>query len=161
MDLFKGLISLGNIPKGLPFASFLAAFAFAGAGGNLNLAQSFYVKEKGYGMGKYGGKITSILTGSVQDLKLAGSKFTITNESLSNFKAWWKVVNLEHFLVFWIGGIVSICMLSLLAYSTVYGKVGLPTGVEFIIFESAEIAKILGPIVGLSLIHISEPTRPY
>jgi hypothetical protein len=154
MDLFKGLISLGNIPKGLPFASFLAAFAFAGAGGNLNLAQSFYVKEKGYGMGKYGGKITSILTGSVQDLKLTGSKFTITNESLSNFKAWWKVVNIEHFLVFWVGGIVSICMLSLLAYSTVYGKAGLPTGVEFIIFESGEISKILGPIVGVLFLII-------
>lgn len=148
MDLFKGLISIGNIPKGLPFASFLAAFAFAGAGGNLNLAQSFYVKEKGYGMGKYGGKITSILTGSVQELKLTGSKFTITNESLSNFKAWWKVVNLEHFLVFWAGGIVSICMLSLLAYSTVHGKVGLPSGVEFIIFESGVIGSIMGTFVG-------------
>jgi hypothetical protein len=40
-------------------------------------------------------------------------------------------------------------MLSLLAYSTVFGKVGLPNGVEFIIFESGEISKILSPVVGV------------
>lgn len=148
IDLFNGIINFGNIPQGLPFASFLAAFAFAGAGGNLNLAQSFYVKEKGYGMGKYGGRITSILTGDVQDLKLTGSKFLINNESLSKFRQWWRITNLEHFLVFWFGGVVSILLLSLLAYSTVFGKVGLPTGVEFIIFEAGVISTKLGSIIG-------------
>ncbi|MDP1710058.1 MAG: Nramp family divalent metal transporter, partial [bacterium] len=35
IDLFSGVINFGNLPKGLPFASFLAAFAFSWAGGNL------------------------------------------------------------------------------------------------------------------------------
>jgi len=135
-------------------ASFLAAFAFAGAGGNLNLAQSFYIKEKGYGMGKYGGKITSILTGKLEKLKLEGSKFIINKENLEKFNNWWKVTNLEHLLVFWFGGIISICLLALLAYSTVNGLPNLPTGVNFIITESQVISSRLGEIVGTAFLLI-------
>lgn len=154
VDLFVGMTRFGFIPEGLPFASFLAAFAFAGAGGNLNLAQSFYIKEKGYGMGKYGGRITSILTGDVQDLKLTGSKFIINNESLVKFREWWRVMNLEHFLVFWVGGVVSICLLSLLAYSTVNGLPDLPTGVEFVIRESEVISSKLGSVIGMGFLLV-------
>jgi len=154
LDMLRGAVSVGKIPEGLPFASFLAAFAFAGAGGNLNLAQSFYVKEKGYGMGKYGGKITSILTGKVEDISITGSTFAMNKENIDRFKAWWKVVNLEHLLVFWFGGIVSICMLSLLAYSTVFGSGGLPAGVDFIIYEASVIASKISPIVATTFLLI-------
>lgn len=154
VDLVIGATKFGYIPDGLPFAAFLAAFAFAGAGGNLNLAQSFYVKEKGYGMGKYGGKITSILTGRIEELKLTGSRFVITKESLINFNNWWRVTNIEHFLVFWFGGVVSICLLSLLAYSTIFGIPNLPTGVEFIIQESQVISQRLGSIVGILFLTV-------
>jgi hypothetical protein len=154
LDLIIGATQFGNIPEGLPFASFLAAFAFAGAGGNLNLAQSFYVKEKGYGMGKYGGKITSFLTGKLETLKLYGSKFVINNENLDKFNAWWKVTNLEHLVVFWFGGVISICLLSLLAYSTVNGIPNLSTGVDFIITESQVIGQRLGQIVDTAFLLI-------
>ncbi|MFZ3301620.1 MAG: Nramp family divalent metal transporter [Microgenomates group bacterium] len=153
-DLVVGATKFGYIPEGLPIASFLAAFAFAGAGGNLNLAQSFYIKEKGYGMGKYGGKITSILTGKLEKLKLTGSKFVINSENLEKFKAWWKVTNLEHLVVFWFGGIISICLLALLAYSTVNGMSNLPTGVDFIITESQVISSKLGQFIGTAFLLI-------
>lgn len=153
-ELLVGITQFGNIPAGLPIASFLAAFAFAGAGGNLNLAQSFYIKEKGYGMGKYGGRITSILTGEVSEMKLTGSKFEISSTNMEKFKSWWKVMNLEHFFVFWCGGVLSICMLALLAYSTVYGTENLPTGVDFIIHESVVISQRLGQIVGTLFLAI-------
>src|SRR3990167_10987712 len=55
--LSAGLIGRGDgywfLPAGIPLASFLAAFAFSGAGGNLNLTQSSYIREKGYGMGYF------------------------------------------------------------------------------------------------------------
>lgn len=153
-DLVVGATKIGYIPEGLPVASFLAAFAFAGAGGNLNLAQSFYVKEKGYGMGKYGGKITSILTGKLEKLKLTGSRFVVNSENLEKFKAWWKVTNLEHLVVFWFGGIISICLLALLAYSTVNGMPNLPTGVDFIITESQVISSKLGQFIGTAFLLI-------
>ena len=155
LDLFKGITNFPFFPEGLPIVSFLAAFAFAGAGGNLNLAQSFYVKEKGYGMGKYGGKITNLLSGEATDIKLEGTHFLVNDENIKKFKNWWKVTNLEHLLVFWLGGVLTICLLSLLAYSTVYGLGGLTNGVEFLIKESGAISIKVGSFVGLLFLIVA------
>lgn len=148
-DLFSGMGGfLRPFPRGLPIVSFLAAFAFAGAGGNLNLAQSFYIKEKGYGMGKFGGKITSILTGKLEEIALEGKDFEKTPDNLKRFSDWWRLVNLEHFLVFWGGGVISILLLALLAYSTVFGSVTPGAGIEFMIYEASEIARQTIPFLG-------------
>ena len=125
VDLANGLMGKGPdywlLPAGIPIASFLAALAYAGAGGNLNLAQSFYVKAKGYGMGKYAGRITSLLTGKKEEVSLTGAKFECTEENVKTFKEWWKNINIEHFLVFWVTGSVTILLLALLSYVTTYG----------------------------------------
>ena len=147
--LGAGIVNFGYLPVGIPIASFLAAFAFSGAGGNLNLAQSFYVKEKGYGMGKFGGRITSILTGRQEEIKLEGTKFEMTKENLSRFRKWWKLINIEHLIIFWAMGLISICLLSLLSFSTTYGK-GLSSGISFVIEE----ASVIGTPIFLILIGL-------
>ncbi len=156
--LFKGLVGVGNnyfiFPEGLPIASFLAAFAFSGAGGNLNLAQSFYIKEKGYGMGKYGGRITSILTGEVEQIKLEGAKFEMNNENVKRFRRWWKLINIEHLIVFLITGATTICLLGLLAYATAYGKTTPGVGIDFVFFEAVEIAKSTFPFFGTAFLVV-------
>lgn len=148
----KGLVGIGEgynfLPVGIPIASFLAAFAFSGAGGNLNLAQSFYIKEKGYGMGKYGGRITSILTGKVEKIELTGAKFTMNSVNISRFEKWWNLINKEHLLVFWATGAFTICLLGLLSYSTVFGSVVPTSGINFVIYEAMVIANSSLPFVG-------------
>lgn len=152
-SLAKGIIGIGNgylfLPQGLPIASFLAAFAFSGAGGNLNLAQSFYIKEKGYGMGKFGGRITSLLTGDVEEIKLEGTRFEMVEENLGKFKSWWRLINWEHLLVFWATGAFTICLLGLLAFATSFGKVTPAGGIEFIFYEATVIAQKTLPFVGV------------
>ena len=142
--LANGLIGHGNgywfIPKGLPLFTFLGALAYAGAGGNLNLAQSFYIKEKGYGMGQFSGRITSLLSGKVEDIALEGSTFEPTPANLSRFKQWWRNINLEHWLVFWLTGVVTITMLIFLSYCVTYGVGGTDKGLDFILTE----AKLIG-----------------
>ena len=143
--LLNGLLGKGEgynfLPQGLPFATFLAAFAYAGAGGNLNLAQSLYAKEKGYGMGKYAGRITNILSGNKENLKLEGATFELTENNLNKFKTWWKRINIEHAVVFWLTGAFTMLMLSLLAYSTVFGKAGVDTSINFVIEEGVVIGQ--------------------
>jgi hypothetical protein len=156
-NLAGGLIGKGDgwwwLPKGLPILSFLAAFAYSGAGGNLNLAQSYYIKEKGYGMGKYGSKIRSLLTGKREKMRLEGKTFVVNKINLKRFEAWWKVINIEHGLVFWLTGLVTIAMLSLLAYSTVFGG-SEHQGLAFLFEE----AKIIGmrtlPVMGIIFLLI-------
>jgi len=150
--LFKGMIGIGEgykfLPAKIPIASFLAAFAFSGAGGNLNLAQSFYIKEKGYGMGKYSGRITSILTGKLEEIKLEGARFEMTKNNLEKFKNWWRLVNWEHLIVFWGAGVFSICLLALLAYVSAYGVTTPGAGIDFVVFEAQSIGASIAPIFG-------------
>lgn len=149
--LSLGVVGLGDgfwfLPVGIPLASFLAALAYAGAGGNLNLAQSFYVKEKGFGMGKYSGRITSILTGKKEDILLEGTTFAPDVQNLRSFKRWWKLVNIEHAAVFWFAGTLTILLLAFLAFITIFGKADTST-VVFIIEEAHIIGGSTIPILG-------------
>lgn len=153
----KGLVGIGDgywlFPAGLGLAfiatKFLSALAYAGAGGNLNLAQSFYVREKGFGMGKYAGRITSLFTGKKEDMSLEGHKFTTSAENVKQFKKWWRNVNVEHFLVFWLTGSITIILLSLLAFSTTYNAGGLTENIGFVINEANVIGQRLIPAAGI------------
>jgi len=156
-SLVNGLIGRGDgfwlIPGGLSLITFLGAFAYSGAGGNLNLAQSFYIREKEYGMGKYGGKITSLLKRKNENFSLEGKTFEINNSNLSIFKQWWRKVNLEHALVFWLTGAVTIILLSLLSYVTVYHQTNLG-GIGFLFQEAQAIVTNTLPIVGVIFLAI-------
>src|SRR3989344_1548045 len=93
LALARGLGGQGEgyafLPMSIPLASFLAAFAYSGSGGNLNLAQSYYIREKGYGMGQFMGRITSVITGKAEKWRLTGMKCDGTAEDVSRFKRWW------------------------------------------------------------------------
>lgn len=151
-NLAYGIIGRGDgywfLPAGISIATFLSAFAYAGAGGNLNLAQSFYIKEKGYGMGKYSGRITSILTGKKEKINLEGFRFPLNPKNLSRFKLWWKRINIEHLVVFWLTGAFTMVTLSFLAYLTVGKQNSNYQGIEFLIYESKIIGSSLYPILG-------------
>lgn len=151
-DLAAGLIGKGEgywfLPASIPMATFLGAFAYAGAGGNLNLAQSLYVKAKGYGMGKFAGRITSILTGKKEEVRLTGTTFNCTPENIKCFKIWWKRINLEHAIVFWLTGMATMLVLALLAYSTVFGNPGNSVSINFVINEAVVIAQKTVPFIG-------------
>lgn len=157
--LMGGLLGRGEgfsfLPNNLPLATFLAALAYAGAGGNLNLAQSLYVKEKGYGMGKFSGRITNIFKGKEEDISLEGHSFENTVENVNRFKLWWKRINLEHALVFWLTGAFTMILLSLLAYSTVFGNPGNETSINFVIREGSIIAQRTFPFLGTFFLVIT------
>jgi len=142
------LITTIGLPKELPMATFLAALAYAGAGGNLNLAQSLYIKEKGFGMGKYSGRISNVWEEEQEETRVEGEKFACTPENLSRFRLWWKRINIEHGIVFWFTGMITMIMLSVLSYTTVYKHPSVQTSINFVILEAAEIGNRSWPILG-------------
>jgi hypothetical protein len=152
VDLAKGVVGIGNgyyfLPEGIAIATFLAAFAYSGAGGNLNLAQAFYIREKGYGMGKYAGRITSLITGKKEKVSLTGATFEINQQNINSFKIWWKNINIEHFSVFLLTGGITILLLGLLSYSTTFGIAGNDQSINFVINEGRVIGELLFPAVG-------------
>ncbi len=162
IDVGKGTVGVGEgfflLPEGIAIATFLAALAYAGAGGNLNLAQAFYIKEKGYGMGKYAGRITSLLTGKKENVSLTGTQFETTTENLTEFKKWWKNINIEHFIVFWLTGSITIVLLGLLAYSTVFQNPDNSTSINFVINEASVIGQRLFPFIGTFFLLVGSLT---
>jgi len=158
LDLAKGLAGQGVVngeaysflPPGLIFGTFLGALAYAGAGGNLNLTQSCYVRDKGYGMGKYAQKITSLLTagGASATFQLSGNTFPITPENLKRYRHWWRTINSEHLLIFWALGLFTMLTLSLLAYITTFGRGDNATGINFIASEAVAIGQATLPVLG-------------
>lgn len=152
----QGLVGIGNgfwlLPIGVGVSvilpKFLSALAYSGAGGNLNLAQSFYIREKGFGMGKYAGRITSLFTGKKEAVSLEGTTFVADRQSIHEFKKWWRRINAEHFLVFWLTGSITIILLMLLAYSTLFGAPNLKDNIGFVIQESVAIGGALVPVAG-------------
>jgi hypothetical protein len=155
--LGRGLIGIGEssgekylfLPHGIVLGTFLGALAYAGAGGNLNLTQSCYVRDKGYGMGKYAQRITSLFySNKDQSISLTGNTFPINEKNIKKYNEWWKAINWEHFLVFWALGLFTMLTLSLLAYTT-SASLGLNSaGLNFILVEAQAIANATLPVVG-------------
>jgi hypothetical protein len=132
--MFAGAMNLGEMPppdSGLAFVALLGALAFAGAGGTLNLGQSNYIKDKGYGMGAYIGRITSPITGQEEASPEVGYHFKHTEANLGRWKQWWRAANIEHFLSFFVTCLVCLALLSLISYSIFYNADGnLKPGME-------------------------------
>ena len=152
VGLAAGLIGKGDgywfLPAGIPLATFLAAFAFSGAGGNLNLTQSTYIREKGYGMGRFMEKTKGLFAGRQQTVDLEGFRFNPTKENKAQFFAWWKLVNKEHFLVFFLMGLCTMLMLLLLSYATTFGLAGNASGITFVLNEALIIGEKTAPWLG-------------
>jgi len=152
--LFNGMIGRGDgfyfLPQGISIATFLAAFAYSGAGGNLNLTQSIYIKEKGYGMGVYSQKISSLFSKEKDnEIILDGTDCAATPLDVSRFKKWWRLISIEHAFVFWFLGAISMIFLMLLSYVTTHGLSGNDEGINFVINEGVVIGQIVYPFVGI------------
>ncbi len=123
-----GTLNVGVMPDldltGLTLMGLLGALAFAGAGGSTNLGQSNFIKDKGYGMGKYIGRITSPITGQEEATAEVGYHFKHTPENMQRWREWWRAANIEHLLSFFATCVACLCLMSLIAYSLFYDASG-------------------------------------
>jgi hypothetical protein len=128
----------------LPPALILGAAAFAGAGGVHNLIQSNWIRDKGYGMGARIPRLVSPITGEEEARPSTGYIFPHTEENLSRWRAWWRVANVEQFVTFFALGALSIVLMSMIAYSTVFGQ-DIGENIDFFRNEGLALGEIVGP----------------
>jgi hypothetical protein len=133
----------------LPVALVLSGLVFAGAGGCNNLAQSNWIRDKGFGMGVYIPRIVSPITGEEVAAPATGSMVRQDEENLRRFWTWWRVANKEQLVSFWFICIFSIVVFSTLAYSTVFGQnISGSANLAFIQAEGNALKRIVGPWFG-------------
>ena len=132
--------SFGTFPKEITLAILVGALAAAGAGGANNLVQSNWIRDKGFGMGRYVPRITSPITGHEEAATGGAARYSFPTDeaNMSRWRLWWKRANLEQFVSFACIATISIVVFSLVAYSTVYKNPDLPetSGFDFISLEA-------------------------
>lgn len=112
----EGVVSVGTIPPGVEIAVFLGGLAYAGAGGYLNLSQSLWVREKGYGMGRYQGRIKNPIVGDdPEPIQREGFTFPPSATNMQRWRGWWRLAQLEHLLTFVVGLLAVATMMMALA----------------------------------------------
>ncbi|MFB6069424.1 MAG: Nramp family divalent metal transporter [Halanaeroarchaeum sp.] len=99
-----GAVAVGTLPDHMDLAVFLGALAYAGAGGYLNLSQSLWVREKGYAMSVFQGRVRNPLLGDEPEpVQRNGFAFPPTDVNFERWKAWWRLAQLEHLATFVLG----------------------------------------------------------
>jgi hypothetical protein len=137
--------NFGSVPTDLGLALVLGAIAFAGAGGGQNLAQSNWIRDKGFGMGRYHPRLVSPVTGHEEEgSETAGYAFEPTEENLARWRRWWRFANVEQAASFVLMTVLTITFTSLIAYSVLFGTPGLENSIDFLQVEGNELKSIVG-----------------
>lgn len=148
-ELVAGFGSVGRIPEGIPFPVLAGAVAFAGAGGTGILIVSNYVRDKGWGMGVHIPRIISPITGQEEPGSNIGFFFRQDEENLRRWRGWWKNSKQEQFFTFFLFTVATIFIMSVLAYSTVFGQ-NVGEEFDFIRAEGEVLTETVGSWFGVS-----------
>jgi hypothetical protein len=132
-DVPAGLMQIGTFPASLDLTSLtvtatvVGALAYAGAGGYLNLSQSLWVREKGFGMSVFQGRVKNPLIGDQPEpIERNGFTFFPTPSNLERWRGWWRLVQLEHLLTFLLGLVFAGLILMMVAIEYAAGTAASP-----------------------------------
>ncbi len=122
VGLVKGAVSIGQAPPalltGAQFPTLLIAVAYAGSGGTLLLAQSLWLRDKGFGMACYQGRIAGI-RGKNEHVSESGFVFDSAEPTaLARFREWVRVANRELLVTFVLLILLSVVITTLLVGAT-------------------------------------------
>jgi hypothetical protein len=143
----KSLVTnFGQIPEGISITLVLSLLGAAGAGGVHNLILSNWVRDKGYGMGAHVPKLVSPITGHEEPARGHAFHFPEDEANLSRWRVWWKRANIEHVSSFFVVCLITITIMSMLAYETVFGRteLGRQANAAFLEAQGEELGNQVG-----------------
>ena len=138
------VVGFGQIPSGVTFTLLLSAIGAAGAGGVHNLVLSNWIRDKRYGMGAHVPRLVSAITGQEEASGADRYLFPENESNLARWRVWWKRANIEHLLTFALVCFVTITVMSLLAYETLFGRTDLTNDPTFLRIEGDVLASRVG-----------------
>ncbi len=122
-ELAKGIVPNNDVPatlvSGEQFPTLLLAVAYAGSGGTLLLAQSLWIRDKGFGLAAYQGRIAGI-KGTNEPVMESGFAFSSGNPlARERFRRWMRVAHLELLVTFAIPILLSVVITGLIVAGTI------------------------------------------
>ena len=121
-EILSGFFRFGQLPAGEINWARLAAFtAIAGAGGLTNSSFSGYARDKGWGMGARTGAIPSAIGGRTIELSHVGKVFDVTEENLSRWQGWLKVIRRDQVFLWMPGCLLGMALPAIFSYEFLRG----------------------------------------
>lgn len=100
-ELGAGILNVGHREPGMSVKDLFIAIVFAGAGGTANLFYSFYLRDKGIGMGAHVPTLQNPLRGRTEAIASAGFQFPDGEANARRFRSWWTYIKQDQALFFW------------------------------------------------------------
>jgi len=123
----------------------ITSIAFAGAGGFGQLFIGYWMRDKGIGMGKLIGRVTSPITGEAEAIPATGYFFADTEENKRNYKGWVHYISFENFIGVFLNFLTTAIM-CWLAFALLLPEGKVPKGWEIAVVQSAFFEVAWGPI---------------
>ncbi|MBW3660838.1 MAG: Nramp family divalent metal transporter [Gemmatimonadetes bacterium] len=142
--LAKGAASIGSAPEALlsgeQFPTLLIAVAYAGSGGTLLLAQSLWIRDKGFGMSAYQGRIAGI-RGKNEPLQTPGFAFSAgIRVAVERFRGWMGLAERELLSTFVLLILLSVVITTLLVGATIgTGRIDLAGNLDGTVLAQARV----------------------
>jgi Mn2+/Fe2+ NRAMP family transporter len=131
-DLARGALNFPFKDPGLPPYELFAAIVFAGAGGTANLFYSFYVLDKGWGMGALVPALRNPLRG--RDERRADTGFVMRDSR--HWHDWLRHLTRDQIVFFWLLNSVTILLFILGAHAVLH-PAGIVPAQELLVWREA------------------------
>ncbi|MGH8731890.1 MAG: Nramp family divalent metal transporter, partial [Burkholderiales bacterium] len=148
---FSALVPHVTAPSEVPnwdpadWNTLATCIAFAGAGGMGQLFIAYWMRDKGIGMGKNVGRVTSPITGKAETIPATGFYFADTEANKKNYKSWVRYFSFENGVGVGLNLLTTIIM-CWLAYALLLPKGIIPKGWEIAVVQSAFFEVAWGPV---------------
>jgi Mn2+/Fe2+ NRAMP family transporter len=114
----------------------VTSIAYAGAGGFGQLFIGYWIRDKGAGMGKLIGRVTSPITGDLETIPATGMAFKDTEENKKNYKGWVRYITIENGIGIFLNTLTTAIM-CWLAFALLLPEGKVPKGWEIAVVQSA------------------------
>lgn len=144
------LVDFSGVGAGVDWVDFdysklITALVFAGMGGFLNLMYSYWMKDKGVGMAKYGSPISGVLVKKKLEGEEINYKIADSKENEKKWKGWLRYLNIDSGLAVVINA-ATIIMTSFLAYVLLWPERNYPSGWSITVAQSVFFESSFGTI---------------
>jgi len=102
-----GFVSFGSVPRGVDLLLLGALVGYSAYGGFGNNAITNWYRDKGYGMGGTVGYIPAAIGGKMVHVSAVGKIAPNTEKTMSSWKGWWKLLNIDQWGVFYFGAMIG------------------------------------------------------
>lgn len=125
-DGLKGFVSFGFKPSGMDVLALGALVGYSAYGGFGNCAITNWYRDKGYGMGGNVGYIPAAIGGKVVHVSAHGKLPPNTEKNLFSWKGWWKILNIDQWVVFYGGAMIGMFLPAILYVAMIPAGTTLP-----------------------------------